>query len=129
MSSTPAIKVLIVSTSDAWRRSICALLSSQRQFELLSAARGGLTAYQAAYAERPQLILIDDSLPQEEVLALVSAVNAMDETVTCIVLAPTTHHARAAQATGAEAIVVRSGTSWQLETAVAAARQRIVVLG
>lgn len=122
------IKVLIVSTSDVWHRSVSSLLASFSHFQLLGSAHGGLTAYEMLREQRPHLLLIDNSLPQDEAFRLISAVKAVSQQIYCILLVATSRQARVALAAGADAVVLRSGSSRQLETAVLAARDRIAAL-
>lgn len=78
--------------------------------------------------QRPHLLLIDNSLPQDEAFRLISAVKAVSQQIYCILLVATSRQARVALAAGADAVVLRSGSSRQLETAVLAARDRIAAL-
>lgn len=122
------VKVLIVSTSVMWTRALRTYLHSTSRFQLLETARGGLTAYQRVREQRPQLLVVDDSLPQDEAFALISAVKASGEPIYCIALVTTSRYTRAATAAGADAVVLRSGSSRELEAAVDEAQARIIAL-
>src|SRR5258708_38969276 len=58
-----SVRVLVVDDYDPWRRFVCALLQEQPGFSVVGDAADGLEAVQKAQDLRPDLILLDISLP------------------------------------------------------------------
>lgn len=124
-SSLGKFKILVVSLSEIWARSVRAILVTLQDIELLSTARGGLTAYEAAQTELPHLMVVDDSLPSDEVLRLLELLNDLPQRPYCIAMVPSIRHKWFLLRAGADATVLRTRTSNDLISAVKMAREHI----
>lgn len=129
MSRECKIRVLIISTSDHWRRSVSTYLASLPDVESFLEAEGGLTAYDRFCSELPHVVLMDDSMPQTEITMLLTSVKAVCNRVYCILMVATSRQTATALAAGADAVVLRSGSSRQLATAVLTAKGQIAAGG
>ena len=129
MSRSDKTTILLVSTSDLWTVSVRSLLASLPDIELLDTAHGSLTAYQTVLEKQPHLLIIDDSLPADEVQVLVTMIKAKTFTPYCIWVVPTARRKKLGSANVADAIVNRSSPSEQLVKAVKSACEQINVAG
>jgi DNA-binding NarL/FixJ family response regulator len=64
MVNSPSIRVLIADDSPTALRSICEYLEFAGGFEVVGTARDGLNAVQLASLRRPDLVLLDLSMPR-----------------------------------------------------------------
>ena len=119
------LKILVVSLSNIWTRSVQAILASLEGFDLLDIAGGGLTAYEVALAEQPQLMVVDDSLPLDEVLRLLELLSQAPAHPYAIVVVPSIRHKWFMLRAGADATVLNTDTLADLLSAVLVAREQI----
>lgn len=127
-SHTPSCKInlLVVSVSEIWAKSVRTILSSLQEFNLLDTAKGGLTAYEVIRERQPELLIIDDSLPSDEVLRLLKLLDDCVERPYSIVMVPSVRHEWFVRRAGADATVLRTHTSDQLIDAVHSARDHLL---
>ena len=124
--SSENLKILVVSVSELWTTSVMSVLATIPEVELLEIARGTLTAYQLVRDRQPHMLIMDDSLPLQEGLLMVTRMKQEGIPVYCIVMVPTTRQMKMAETAGVDDVVVRSGSSNQLETAVQTGRKHIL---
>lgn len=58
------ISILVVDDYEEWRRSVCSILEAQPDLQVIGEASDGLEAIQKAQTLKPDLVLLDISLPQ-----------------------------------------------------------------
>lgn len=124
MSSKNQTTVLLVSSSKFWTRTTRSVLATLPHIVLLDTAHGGLTAYKYVVEKQPHVLIIDDSLPDEEAQMLVNNIRAAALPTYCIRVVPTAQQKRLALANVADAVIARSSSSQQLITAVLSARDQ-----
>jgi DNA-binding NarL/FixJ family response regulator len=118
-------RILPVSTSRLWSASARPVLSTLPNVELLETARGSLTAAQVVRESQPHIIIIDDSLPIEESLLIITGIKQEGIRVYCILMVSTTQMKENGYLAGADAVIFRTGSAHQLEQAVITAQKRI----
>ena len=64
MPHTAPLRILVVDDQVAVRRAVCSLLRSQPDFEVTCEAADGLEAIQKAQELRPDVIVLDISMPE-----------------------------------------------------------------
>ncbi len=64
MRGVAPIRILVVDDHAAVRRAVCSLLRSQPDFEVTCEAADGLEAIQKAQELRPDVIVLDISMPE-----------------------------------------------------------------
>lgn len=112
------IKILVVSESELWTASVLSLLANLPDAELLSTARGSLSAYQLVLEMQPHMLIMDDSLPLEEGLSMVSRIKQEEIPLYCIVAVPTSLQKGMAIRAGVDAVINQSSSSRELESAL-----------
>lgn len=118
-------KILIVSLSDIWATSAKALLSSKWNFDLLDTAFGALGAVEMVRDVRPEVVIIDDSLPSAETSRLLHVLKNTEPSPYCIVMIPSSRHGTKVLNSGADAVVLRYGSPDNLSSAVLTAYNRM----
>ena len=118
-------RILLVSLSAIWVTSVRTVLASLSAVEVAGIAHGGLGAYQFIRSEQPALVIIDDTLPADEMAHLLALVKTLPARPYCIVVVPTSRQAPQALGAGADAAVSRSQAGHDLVATVAAAADQI----
>ncbi len=94
------------------------MLALLPQIEIMEAVGGGLSALNLARQNRPALLIIDSSLPEDEILALLRQIKQEQPLVRCLVVAETSRQQAAVLAQGADAVILRSETTERLVEAL-----------
>lgn len=115
MTSRPKTRVLLVSLPGIVAQATRAVIASLGDVTLVGCATGALTATQMLPELQPDLLLIDATLPDEEVAALLQWARAHLPAVHCVVMTLTTHQRDQALAWGAHAAIQRSSLASQLD--------------
>ena len=115
-------RVLIVDDSEPWRRRICSAIEANGRWLLVAEAADGASAVEQARALRPDLILLDVSLPSLDGIA--AAQRILAENPASRILFLSAHQSceivDAAIATGARGFVVKADAGGELLTAMEA---------
>ncbi len=123
--TTAALRILIVDDHAVVRRGVRALLESQPQWEVAGEATTGREAVEAARRVRPDIVVMDLSLP--ELNGLEAARQILKDAPGTEVLVLTMHHseelARNALQAGARGYVLKSDADQNLIAAVESLRQ------
>ena len=112
------VATIIVSRPGVIRQALRAMLALLPQLEITAAVGGGLSALELARQHRPALLVIDSSLPEDEVLALLRQIKQEQSLVRCLVVAETTRQQAVVLAQGADAVILRSDPSERLVDAL-----------
>ena len=102
------VSTIIVSRPGVIRQALRAALALLPQIYIAGAAGGGLSAMHLVCQNQPALLIIDSSLPEDEVLALLRQVKQEQPRIRCLVVAETNRQQAAVQALGADAAILRS---------------------
>lgn len=124
-ATTKKTKIILVSTSDLWASSARTVLATMPNLELLEPAYGSLSAYQLVFEQQPHVLVIDDTLPFEEVLWLLNRIRSENIPLYFIAMLPTTRLRQVALAAGVDSVILHSGSTRQLEMAVLAAQKQL----
>lgn len=114
MSTAQASKILLVSHLDVWVRAMRTMLASTPDIVVIEGARGGLGAYQIVVSESPDAVLIDDSVPYDEIIRLLTLLRDLTARPYCAVIAGSSRLNRQFITAGADAVLSREATSEQL---------------
>jgi DNA-binding NarL/FixJ family response regulator len=69
MANGDTLRILVVDDFEPWRRQVCSMLQTRREFRVVGEAADGLEAVQQAQELNPDLILLDIGLPSLNGLA------------------------------------------------------------
>ncbi len=103
----PSYPTIIASRPGVMRRALRATLGLSPCLEIVGMAGGGLSALELARQHRLALIVIDSSLPEDEMLALLRQVKGEQQHIRCLVLAESTRQQQVMLASGADAVLMR----------------------
>ena len=109
---------LVVSRPGAVREALRAVLACFTQLEVVGAVGGGLSAMVKIREQRPNLLVIDGNISEDEVLALLAQVRGEQPQVRCIVLVDTPRQRGRLLAAGADAIIQRGDPPEHLQAAI-----------
>lgn len=98
---------LIVARPGRLREALNALLAAVSQLEIVDQADDGFSAMKIVTERRPTLVLLDSTLPDDEVKAMVSQIKAKWPQTRCLVLADTPRQQQIAESTGADAVLLK----------------------
>lgn len=115
-------RVFLVSLPGLVGQATRATVETMRGVTLVGTAAGALSATQALPKLRPDLLLIDANLPDDEVAALLEWSREHFPSMPCLVMTMTTRQRDQALAWGAHAAIQRAKLGSQLETVVGDAR-------
>lgn len=118
MTSRPQTRVLLVSLPGIVAQATRAVIASVGDMVLVGSATGALTATQMLPELQPDLLLLDATLPDEEVAALLQWCRAHSPGVHCLVMTLTTRQREQALAWGAHAAIHRASFMSELATEV-----------
>jgi DNA-binding NarL/FixJ family response regulator len=114
MPSQPKIRVFLVSMPGLVAQATRATVASMGDVALVGSATGALSATQALTQLRPDLLLVDATLPDEEVAALLQWTREHLPAVHCLVMTLTMRQRDQALAWGAHAAMQRASLASQL---------------
>jgi DNA-binding NarL/FixJ family response regulator len=112
------VATIIVSRPGIIRQALRTMLALLPQIEITAAFDGGLSVLESACQHRPALLVIDLSLPEDEIMALLRQIKQEQPLVHCLVVAETTRQQAAVLAQGADAVILRSDPSERLVDAL-----------
>jgi DNA-binding NarL/FixJ family response regulator len=112
------VLTIVVSRPGAVREALRAVLASFAQLKVVGAVGGGLSAMVKIRERRPNLLVIDGNLPEDEVLALLCLVREEQPQVSCIVLVDTPRQRGKVLSAGAHAVLQRGDPPEYLQAAV-----------
>jgi DNA-binding NarL/FixJ family response regulator len=115
----PPMPTALVSRPGIMQQSLRASLAACPGVEVIGAYGDGLTALNAVAEHAPALLVIDCNLLDEEVAALLAAVKLRYATTRCAVLIRSSQRAAWAHASGADAVILHSGSMHELMAALA----------
>jgi DNA-binding NarL/FixJ family response regulator len=116
----PNIRILLVDDFEPWRREIFSILRTQTYLHVVGHAADGLEAVQKVSELKPDLILLDISLPSLDGIKAASCVFQVFPDMKIIFL---TQHSdpeivRAALSTGAQGYVLKSDAGMEILSAI-----------
>ena len=119
------LRLLVVDDSEAMRRSVCTLLESQPELEIVSIATDGLEAVEKARDQQPDVILLDIGLPGLNGLEAARRIRMVAPQAKILFLSQydTWATAREAVCTGAAGYVVKSDAALELVSGVRSVSQ------
>jgi DNA-binding NarL/FixJ family response regulator len=115
MTSQPKIRVFMVSMPGLVAQATRATVASIGGVALVGSATGALSATQALAQLQPDLLLVDATLPDEEVAALLQWTREHLPAAHCLVMTLTMRQRDQALAWGAHAAIQRASLASQLE--------------
>jgi DNA-binding NarL/FixJ family response regulator len=121
-----AIRVLIVDDNELVRRGICDLLTSERDLEVICEASTGYEAIRKAEEHRPDVVVLDISMPELNGLQATPLIKKVAESAEILII---TNHSdlyfvRASFATGARGFLLKDDISTDLITAIKTAYEK-----
>lgn len=94
--------MIIVALSGTWQKMIQRYLGGHHSVNVVGIAQGSLSAVQLANEHHPDLMLIDSSIPFDDVIALVRNVKVENPETRSIVITDTTQQRRKITQAGAD---------------------------
>jgi DNA-binding NarL/FixJ family response regulator len=101
------ISTIIAVRPGVMQQALRMTLAQLSHIEISGAAGGGLSAFNLAHKDPPALLIIDASLPEDEILALLRSIKQELPQTRCLVLAETTRQQQVMLAAGADAVLLR----------------------
>ena len=99
---TKKLSVLVVSPPGSWQRLLQMSFEFYSFVEVVNVATGSLSASQLANEHRPDLIVIDSSVPFDDMLVLIQTVKDENHGTKSLVITDTTQQKRKAIQAGAD---------------------------
>ncbi|MFN2233435.1 MAG: hypothetical protein ACK2U1_04345 [Anaerolineales bacterium] len=96
------LNVLVVSPPGTWQRLLQMSLEAHSFVKAVNVASGSLSASQLAIEHRPDLIVIDSSVPFDDMLVLIRKVKAENQGMKSLVITDTTQQKRRVVQAGAD---------------------------
>lgn len=96
------LHVMIVSLPGTWQRILQQNLEDYPFIEVDNVVNGALSAVQLIEKQSPDMVLIDSSIPFQDVIALIKNVNERNPDIQVIVLADTSYQLKRMLRSGAE---------------------------
>ena len=109
---------LIVARSDAMQQALTTVLSSIPEIEIVGTADDGFSALEIIKAHQPALVMVDDNLPNGEVLNLICYLKKDWPQTKTIVLTDGTQQKQALLAAGADTVLLRGIPAEQIIKAI-----------
>ena len=109
---------LIVARPGLVREGLQAVLSAIPGMNALEPAGDGASALDKLASHRPDLVIVDSSLPEDELRATLRNIKGQHPDVRCVVIAASPQQARALEATDADAILVEGSSAALLSTTI-----------
>jgi DNA-binding NarL/FixJ family response regulator len=100
-------RILIVARPGRLRDALHALMATIPQLEIVGQVEDSTVALEIVAEQYPSLILIDSSLPDKEVKAVVEQIKAERSQSYCIVLANSEHQQQVAIRAGADEVLLK----------------------
>ena len=113
--STPTV---IVSRPGIMQQSLRASLADCRGIDVVATSGDGLTAWRQVAKLRPELLVIDSNLLDQEVEALLAAAKAEQPALRCLVLVRSSLRTDHLLTCGADEVVARNGSGQDLHEAL-----------
>jgi DNA-binding NarL/FixJ family response regulator len=122
VSGKPMYRVLIVDDYEPWRRELCSAIEANGRWLLVAEAADGASAVEQARALRPDLILLDVSLPSLNGIEAAQRILAENPALRILFLSEHRSYdiVDAALATGARGYVVKTDAGRELLSAMEA---------
>ena len=111
----PLLKTVIVSRPGISQEALRTGLAEFAWVDIVGSATNGLSALSLLEYQRPNLLIIDSNLLDDEVVHLIQYAKKEDPTLSCLVLTQTYHRQRAALETGADAVLQRDSSAQKLQ--------------
>jgi DNA-binding NarL/FixJ family response regulator len=109
---------LIVARSGAMQQALTTVLSSIPEIEIVGTADDGFSALEIVKAHQPTLVMVDDNLPNGEVLNLIRYLKKDWPQTKTIALTDGTQQKQALLATGADTVLLRGIPAEQIIEAI-----------
>lgn len=117
--STPPVPTIVVSRPGIMQQSLRSWLASCHGISVVATSGDGLTALRQVARHRPEMLVIDSNLLDEEVEALLAAAKAEHPAIRCLVLIRSNQHEPQIMAWGADAVARRDEPARELQSVVA----------
>ena len=105
------------------------MLALLPQIEIAGTAGGGLSAVNLTRKHPSALLIIDSSLPEDEILALLGKIKQEQPQIHCLVVAETSRQQAAVLAQGADAVILRSEPTERLADALLGIALALAIIG
>jgi DNA-binding NarL/FixJ family response regulator len=109
---------LIVARPGLVREGLQSVLSAIPGVNALEPAGDGASALDKLASRRPDLVIVDSSLPEDELRATLRHIKDQHPDIRCVVIAASPQQARALEATDADAILVEGSSAALLSTTI-----------
>ena len=123
------VAAIIVSRPGFSRQAIRTMLALLPQIEIAGTAGGGLSAVNLTRKHPSALLIIDSSLPEDEILALLGKIKQEQPQIHCLVVAETSRQQAAVLAQGADAVILRSEPTERLADALLGIALALAIIG
>jgi DNA-binding NarL/FixJ family response regulator len=120
MREAKANSGLIVARPGLVRDGLQAVLSAVPGMNALEPADDGASALDRLASHRPDLVIVDSSLPEDELRATLRRIKVHHPEVRCVVVAASPLQGRALEATDADAILVEGSSAALFSTTIKA---------
>ena len=111
---------LVVARPGLVREGLQAVLSAIPGMNALEPADDGASALDRLASHHPDLVIVDSSLPEDELCVTLRQIKEQYPDVRCVVVAASLQQGRALEATGADAILVEGSSAALLSTTIKA---------
>jgi DNA-binding NarL/FixJ family response regulator len=125
MTNADRTRIIFVSEPGMMQEAMRAVLAALPDVSIVGLASGSLSALQLLPRCEADVVVIDQNIPVDEMLALVRSIRALHPPVACIALTSTRSQMRLALTEGAYAALPRSSPSQQISEAIRAAASSI----
>jgi DNA-binding NarL/FixJ family response regulator len=115
---TTKMLTLIVARSGAMQQALTTVLSSIPEIEIVGTADDGFSALEIVKAHQPALVMVDDNLPNGEVLNLIRYLKKDWPQTKTIALTDGTQQKQALLAAGADTVLLRGIPAEQIIEAI-----------
>lgn len=112
------IQAVVVSRPGVMQQSLRTMLAAHPWLSVVASAGDGLTALNHVTQYRPELLVIDSNLLEEEVEALLATVKAKVPETRCLVLTRPSQRAERLRAVGADRVILRNSSTQELREAL-----------
>jgi DNA-binding NarL/FixJ family response regulator len=112
------VNTIVVSRPGVMRQALQTALAAYAWLDITATVGDGLTALNNAFTRRPDLLIIDSNLLDEEVEALLVAIKAKMPQTRCLVFIQSNQRAGKVQALGADGVFLRGNSTQELQAAL-----------
>ena len=127
MPSTSTIRVLVAGDSVQWRSYVRHMVMAQKCFDVVGESSDGLDAVQKAFNLRPEVVLVDTSLPRFRGATVARAIRRLCPSTITILLAQNNHMEMTASLDGESGYAPKANAERDLVETISALLQARVL--